>query len=142
MWRAAVREMVKLLPLLLLAVAHAIQSTTSSTDTPHTIKVDPQGPGLVFDGHGGLSTGASSRLLIDYAEPARTQILDYLWKPKFGASLQVCKVEIGGDTASTDGTEASHMHSRSDLNCTRGYEFWLMKEALARNPKITTYGLI
>ena len=38
--------------------------------------------GLLYDGHGGLSAGASSRLLYDYAEPARSKILDYLYKPK------------------------------------------------------------
>eukprot|EP01048_Picozoa_sp_COSAG05_P008775 COSAG05_NODE_686_length_7932_cov_3.338823_8_plen_631_part_00 len=105
------------------------------------ITVDPSGPGLRFDGHGGLSAGASSRLLFDYAPVVRDEILDYLYKPKFGANLWVCKVEIGGDTQSSDGTEPSHMHSRDDLNCTRGYEFWLMKEAKKRNPKVITYGL-
>ena len=33
------------------------------------------------------------------------------------------------------------MHSRSDLNYKRGYEYWLMSEAKKRNPKVTTYGL-
>ncbi len=47
------------------------------------------------------SAGASSRLLIDYDEPYRSQILDYLFKPNFGAALQILKVEIGGDTWST-----------------------------------------
>ena len=37
-----------------------------------------------FDGHGALSAGASSRLLWDYPEPQRTQVLDYLFKPNFG----------------------------------------------------------
>ena len=69
------------------------------------VTIDPAAPGLRFDGHGGLSAGGSSRLLVDYAEPYRSQILDYLYLPKFGASLQVCKVEIGGDTQATDGTE-------------------------------------
>ena len=32
------------------------------------------------------------------------------------------------------------MHSRDDLNCTRGYEWWLMKEAKKRNPNVITYG--
>jgi hypothetical protein len=32
--------------------------------------------------------------------------------------------------------EHSHMHSRSDLNCDRGYEWWLMEQAKVRNPKI------
>ena len=87
-----------------------------------SLVVDPRAAGLLFDGHGGLSAGASSRLLYDYSEPARSQILDYLFRPNFGASLHVCKVEIGGDTQSTDGTEPSHMHARDDLNCERGYE--------------------
>jgi hypothetical protein len=64
-----------------------------------------------------------------------------LFKPGFGASLQLLKVEIGGDTQSTDGSESSHMHSRDDLNFTRGYEWWLMQEAKKRNPDIQIYGL-
>ena len=94
----------------------------AAVSAENDVTVDPSGPGLPFDGHGGLSAGASSRLLFDYAEPARSEILDYLYKPKFGANLHICKVEIGGDTQSTDGTEPSHMHTRDDLNCTRGYE--------------------
>ena len=39
--------------------------------------------------------GATSRLLIDYLEPQRTQILDMMFKPLAGAALQVLKVEIG-----------------------------------------------
>ena len=34
--------------------------------------------------------------------PQRSQILDYLFKPKFGASLHLLKVEIGGDGQSTE----------------------------------------
>jgi hypothetical protein len=74
-------------------------------------------------------------------EPQRTQILDLLFKPQFGASLQQLKFELGGDSQSTDGTEASHMHTRLDLNCNRGYEYWLLEEARRRNPKIVTFGL-
>eukprot|EP00483_Globobulimina_turgida_P003285 UN03290 len=94
-----------------------------------------------FDGIGALSAGASSRLLIDYEEPFRSQILDYLFKPSFAASLQILKVEIGGDTWSTCGTEPSHMHTANDLNYFRGYEYWLMSEAKKRNKNIKFYGL-
>lgn len=80
----------------------------------------------IFDGHGGLSAGGSSRYLYDYPEPHRSAILDYLWRPNFGASLTMCKVEIGGDVQSTDGTEGSHMHVRTDLNFERGYEWWCL----------------
>lgn len=93
-------------------------------------------PGRTFEGLGAVSAGASSRLLIDYPEPQRSEILDYLFKPNFGASLQHLKVEIGGDVNSTDGTEPSHMRSRDDENYERGYEWWLMKEAKKRNPDI------
>ena len=103
---------------------------------PLTISLDPAKPGRVFEGIGGVSAGASSRLLIDYPEPQRGEILDYLFKPHYGAELQHLKVEIGGDVNSTDGTEPSHQHSRDDESYTRGYEWWLMKEAKKRNPDI------
>ena len=77
-----------------------------------TILLDVQQTGGKFEGVGGASAGASSRLLIDYPEPQRSQILDYLFKPNYGASLQHLKVEIGGDVNSTDGVEPSHMHTR------------------------------
>ncbi|KAJ9439143.1 putative galactocerebrosidase, partial [Diplonema papillatum] len=97
---------------------------------------------FAFEGIGGLSGGgATSRLLVDYPEPQRSQILDYLFKPNFGASLHMLKVEIGGDSQSTDGTETSHMHTKDDLDLTRGYEWWLMVEAKKRNPDIKLYGL-
>jgi hypothetical protein len=100
------------------------------------VTVDGGAGGLTFDGVGALSAGASSRLLIDYPEPQRSRILDYLFKPGYGAALQILKVEIGGDTNSTDGAEPSHMRTPSDLDCDRGYEWWLMEQAKARNPRI------
>ncbi|XP_023849829.1 galactocerebrosidase isoform X1 [Salvelinus sp. IW2-2015] len=103
---------------------------------------DKVGLGRTFDGIGGLSGGgATSRLLVNYAEPYRSQILDYLFKPNFGASLHILKVEIGGDAQTTDGTEPSHMHYENDENFFRGYEWWLMREAKKRNPNITLIGL-
>jgi hypothetical protein len=101
-----------------------------------TVDINSRSNGRVYEGIGAISAGASSRLLIDYPEPYRSQILDYLFKPNYGASLQHLKVEIGGDTNSTDGSEPSHMHTRNDLNFERGYEWWLMAEAKKRNPKI------
>ncbi|XP_068608563.1 galactocerebrosidase [Brachionichthys hirsutus] len=103
---------------------------------------DKRGLGRVFDGIGGLSGGgATSRLLVSYAEPFRSRVLDFLFKPNFGASLHILKVEIGGDAQTTDGTEPSHMRHENDENYFRGYEWWLMKEAKRRNPNITLIGL-
>ena len=57
------------------------------------IIVDKKGVSLTFDGIGGLSGGgATSRLLVDYKEPQRSQILDYLFLPNYGASLHILKV--------------------------------------------------
>ena len=39
------------------------------------LKIDASGAGLPFDGHGALSAGASSRLLYDYSEPYRSQVV-------------------------------------------------------------------
>lgn len=100
------------------------------------------GLGRRFDGIGGLSGGgATSKLLINYPEVLRNEILDYLFEPNFGASLQILKVEIGGDAQSTEGTESSHMHEPWDENYQRGYEWWLITEAKKRNPNIKLYAL-
>ena len=108
---------------------------------PQTFSVDGTARARVFDGHGALSAGAASRLLIDYPQQQRDEILDYLFKPGFGAGLAVLKIEIGGDTQSTDGTEPSHMHARDDLGCGRGYEGWLAAEARRRNPAVQIWSL-
>ena len=105
------------------------------------IRINPNEEGRQFNGVGAISAGASSRLLYDYPEPERSQILDYLFKPNYGASLQLLKIEIGGDMNSTDGSEASHMRSPGTCNCDRGYEWWLAKEAKKRNPEIELIGL-
>ena len=116
-------------------VSVAIIGRSQSSLTTN-ILLDPSAPGRTFDGIGALSAGASSRLLVDYPEPQRGQILDYLFKPGYGAALQHLKVEVGADVNSTDGSEPSHMRSRRDRNYSRGYEWWLMQEATKRNPEI------
>ena len=114
-------------------------STAAAAQT--AIPIDGKDKGRIFDGIGALSAGASSRLLIDYPEPQRSEILDYLFKPNFGAALQINKVEIGGDMNSTDGSEPSHMRTREDENYNRGYEWWLMTESKKRNPAVKLHGL-
>jgi galactosylceramidase len=106
------------------------------------IEINLNYTGRIYEGIGALSAGASSKLLIDYTPEIQSQIFDFLFKPKFGASLQHIKVEIGGDINSTDGTEPSHAHSRNEfLNpkpeyFQRGYEWMVLKEAKKRNPGI------
>lgn len=107
-----------------------------SQQTATSVVIDGHSDGRIFDGLGAVSAGASSRLLIDYPEPERSQILDYLFKPNYGASLQHLKVEIGADVNSTDGSEPSYARTPTDRNFTRGYEWWLMREARKRNPNI------
>ncbi|MFG3552448.1 ricin-type beta-trefoil lectin domain protein [Streptomyces sp. NPDC047725] len=102
-----------------------------------SITVNGTKPGLTFDGVGAISGGGgNSRLLVDYPEPQRSDLLDYLYKPGYGASLQMLKLEIGGDTNSTDGAEASHMHTAGTVDCNQGYEWWMAEQAKARNPQI------
>ena len=69
------------------------------------ITVNGTSAGRIFDGIGAISGGGgNSRLLADYPAAEQSQILDYLFKPGYGADLQILKVEIGGDTNSTDGS--------------------------------------
>ena len=103
---------------------------------------DSRGPARTFDGIGAISGGgATSVLLPFYPEQQRSEILDYLFLPNFGASLHMIKVEIGGDAQSTDGSEPSHMHDPWDENYERGYEWFILSEAKKRNPNIKTFGL-
>jgi galactosylceramidase len=94
--------------------------------------------GKQFDGIGVVNGGgATSVLLKDYPEPQRSQILDMLYKPKFGASVSTLLVEIPGDGNSTQGSMPSHMHTRNDLDYSRGYTWWILQEAKRRNPDLT-----
>lgn len=107
-----------------------------------TINVNGRSPGRIFEGIGGESAGASTRLLVDYPQKQRDEILNYLFKPDFGAALQNLKCELGGDINSTDGTEPAYFRSRKEYEhpkpayFTRGYETWLMQQARKRNPNI------
>ena len=100
------------------------------------ININCKDKGRTFEGIGAVSAGASTDLLYDYKDPVRSQILDLLFKPKFGAAFQHLKVEMGGGENSTCGSEPSHAFTKEELKkpVSRGYEFWLMKEAKNRNP--------
>jgi galactosylceramidase len=106
------------------------------------VVIDGKSEGKVFEGIGALSAGASSRLLMEYPEAQRGEILDFLFKPGYGASFHHLKVEIGGDINSTDGVEPSFARTREEWEhpraeyFDRGYEWWLMREAKKRNPAI------
>jgi len=103
-----------------------------------TISLSAKDTGRVFEGIGAVSAGASSRNLVDYPEKQRSEVLDFLFKPKFGAGFQHLKVEIGSGENSTCGSEPSHAITSDELldPKPRGYEFWLMSEARKRNPEI------
>src|ERR1700677_191590 len=122
--------------------ATAPASTPAHASTVSTsITVDGTSSGLTFDGIGAISGGGgNSRLLSDYPAAEQSAIMDYLFKPGYGADLQILKVEIGGDTNSTDGSETSIEPTRGNVDCNTGYEWWLMEQAKALDPSIKLYG--
>jgi galactosylceramidase len=126
----------------LMFLAVAALAATGALAAAATVTLDGRRTGRTFEGIGGLSAGACARLLLDYPEPQRSQVLDFLFKPSFGASLQHLKVEIGGDVNSTWGSEPSYARTREEFEhpraeyFDRGYEWWLMREAKNRNPRI------
>jgi hypothetical protein len=127
---------------IVLTGAGVLIASVGTAQAATAVTIDGGSGGRVFDGVGAISGGGgNSRLLIDYPEPQRSQILDYLFKPGYGAAVQILKVEIGGDTNSTSGAEPSHEHTRGVINCNRGYEWWLAGQAKARNPNIKLVGL-
>eukprot|EP01043_Picozoa_sp_COSAG02_P044203 COSAG02_NODE_3926_length_6036_cov_4.060805_1_plen_964_part_00 len=106
------------------------------------VNEDPATLGPVFDGVGANSAGGGTRLLLDYPEHVRSDILDLLFKPQFGASLQHLKVEIGSDGDTTEGAEPTHARNHSDLSFDRGYEVWFLQQAAQRRPDMQLSGLL
>ena len=143
--RIGLRHPVVLVGAVLLGLAASIaagpgQRAAAAATT--TVTVSGTGTGRTFDGIGAISGGGgNTRLLTDYPAAQQQQILDYLFKPGYGADLQILKVEIGGDTNSTDGSESSIEHASGAINCNNGYEWWLMEQAKALNPSIKLYAL-
>jgi len=125
--------------------AKATAKATAKAKTDHGLEltIDESQRDREFLGYGVNPSAGTYRLLHDYPEPQRSEILDFMFKPNFAASFHRIKVEIGGDGQGTDGSEASHMRSAepSSANFTRGYAWWLLREARKRNPSIETYGL-
>jgi Glycosyl hydrolase family 59 len=113
---------------LAIAVAPQVNAATSQQTAPTAgetaqrvstqVHVETAESGEVYGGVGAISGGGgNSRLLIDYPPAQRDRILDYLFKPGYGAALQILKLEIGGDANSTDGSEPSIEHTRGTVNC-------------------------
>ena len=125
---------------LLLAALTVLPTGMAAAESSGMQRIELKGDagGKRFDGIGIVDGGgATSVLLKDYPEPQRSQILDLMYKPKFGASVSALLVEIPGDGNSTQGSMPSHMHTRNDLDYTRGYTWWVMTEAKKRNPALT-----
>ena len=62
------------------AAAAALLLTLAASASAEPVSVTLDGTTALhrFDGHGALSAGASSRLLWDYPEPQRSEVLDYV----------------------------------------------------------------
>jgi hypothetical protein len=138
-----IRRMLAALGLVISALAAAtVTAAPSTAQTTTTINADGASAGQTFYGVGAISGGGgNTRLLTDYPAAEQNEILNYLFTPDYGASLQILKVEIGGDTNSTDGSESSIEHTEGNIDCDNGYEWWLMEQAMDRNPDIKFYGL-
>ena len=116
-------------------------SVPDHAGTAQVVELKGDAGGKRFDGIGVVNGGgATSVLLKVYPEPQRSQILDMVYKPKFGASVSALLVEIPGDGNATQGSMPSHMHTRDNLNYQRGYIWWILQEAKKRNPVITLDG--
>jgi hypothetical protein len=106
-----------------------------------TVKITTRTSG-VFDGIGAiLGGGGNARLLADYPLAVRDEIYDYLFRPGYGAALQMLKLEIGSGTNSSDGAEPSVEPSPGQVNCDVGYEWQVAQAAVRRNPSIQLLAL-
>ena len=59
--------------------------------------VDVVFTGAVFSGIGAISGGGGETVLLSsYSAQPAAAVLDYLFKPSFGAALHILKIEMGG----------------------------------------------
>ena len=106
--------------------------------TAQTVHLSAQSTGGTFEGIGAVNGGGATAVLLkDYPEPQRSQIMDLVYKPMFGASISTMLTEIPGDGNSTQGSMPTHSRGRGDFNPWRGYTWWVLREAVARNPQLT-----
>lgn len=88
-----------------LVIASLSPVPAAPTASVQTMQLNGAAGGPRFDGIGVVNGGgATSVLLKDYPEPQRSQILDLVYKPNFGASVSALLVEIPGDGNSTQGS--------------------------------------
>jgi hypothetical protein len=138
MRRIAIIAAAVLTALSLAAAGPAHRAAVAST----SITVNGNGGDRVYGGVGAiLGGGGNARYLEDYPPAQLSQIMDYLFKPGYGASLQLLKLEIGGDGNSSDGAEPSVEHAQGAINCGAGWEFAVARQAVALNPNLLLYGL-
>jgi hypothetical protein len=125
------------------AAASPVAARTRTAAEPSTsITLNLRQGGPLYDGVGAvLGGGGNARYLMDYPATQRQQIMNYLFKPDYGASLQILKLEIGGDADTSDGAEPSIEHTRGHINCHAGYEFAIAKQAVRLNPQLRLYAL-
>jgi hypothetical protein len=137
------RKLVVLAAAILLALSVTAAGSVHRTALPTTtITVNGNGGDRVYDGVGAiLGGGGNARYLEDYPAAQQSQIMDYLFQPGYGASLQLLKLEIGGDANSSAGAEPSIEHTQGTINCAAGWEFAIAKQAVALNPNLELYGL-
>ena len=127
--------MKKILFTLLMTVA--VTAGAASAGRTQTVRITNPQTGKRFDGIGAVNGGGATAVLLkDYPEPQRSQIMDMVYKPLFGASVSALLVEVPGDGNSTQGSMPSHSHYRGDANFLRGYTWWVMREAQQRNPQL------
>ena len=120
-------------------IVRAISPATAAvTPGGFAITVNANGAGRTFDGVGAILGGGDySRYLADYPEPQRTQILDDLFQPGYGASLQLLKLQIGGG----DGDDATVEPANGQINCNADYDLSIAQQAVAIDPGLRLYGL-
>ena len=128
--------------MLILTTGGLFASAVSAQESANTeIKIMDLKERRVFDGIGLVNGGgATSVLLKDYPNKQRSEILNMVYKPMFGGAVSSLLVEIPGDGNSTQGSMPSHMHTRNDLNYSRGYTWWVLQQVKRINPNIKLDG--
>jgi O-glycosyl hydrolase len=122
--------------LIILLVIFIVIFTIPVVFATSVVTINGTDSGRIFDGIGMVNSSGTSKLIMDYPANQQADILDFLYKPNFGAGLTIVKNEIGADINSSSGTEPCHQRLQTDTPTARGVNFWICQQAKSRNSAI------
>ena len=125
-----------------LSLAQLPRASRAQTPTTYSLPATSASAGRPWAGIGAWAGGGAAKLLYDYDDARREEMLQFLFAPNDGAALQALGIEIGGDGFGGWAAEACAIKfADDDMDVRRGTQLWLAAQARRINPAIVLYAV-